>query len=266
MSLCAHGNMASRWVILFWFSKRCNICFHLWHYTALLLCNNWRCKWYKQANNTYSAEIKNRIKGALRPGARIGHAKYEHHHEFSILQQSFFFSWIFIMFRGFWILFTPHRNATKVRWCVLVKAYSLEVPRSTSASYWMMLLRWSPFIKTLCFDLPSVLSCCWLGGRKGIRPVKKLSGGVLAWLSVWSEVQTCIWPSWCHCDSLSLASVKSRLVLPLWYRLTWVVPDKGLLNGCVCVCYICLCDKAKFVNAAFCCHYPTSWGSGEVKT
>jgi len=24
---------------------------------------------------------------------------------------------------------------------------------------------------------------------------KKLIGGVLAWLSVWSEVQTCIWPS-----------------------------------------------------------------------
>ena len=34
-----------------------------------------------------------------------------------------------------------------------------------------------------------------LGGRKGIWPVKKLSGGVLAWLSVWTEVQTCIWPS-----------------------------------------------------------------------
>jgi len=43
---------------------------------------------------------------------------------------------------------------------------------------------------------------------------------VLAWLSVWSEVQTCIWPSWCHCHSLSLALVKSRLVLPFWYRLT----------------------------------------------
>ena len=25
-------------------------------------------------------------------------------------------------------------------------------------------------------------------------------------------------PSWCHCHSLSLASVKSRLVLPFWYR------------------------------------------------
>jgi len=26
------------------------------------------------------------------------------------------------------------------------------------------------------------------------------------------------------------------LVLPFWYRLTWVVPEKGPLNGCVCVC------------------------------
>jgi len=32
----------------------------------------------------------------------------------------------------------------------------------------------------------------WLVGRTGIRPVKKLSGGVQAWLSVWSEVQTCM--------------------------------------------------------------------------
>ena len=35
--------------------------------------------------------------------------------------------------------------------------------------------------------------------------------------------------------SLSHFSVKSILVLPFWYRLTWVVPDKGPLNGCVCV-------------------------------
>jgi len=62
--------------------------------------------------------------------------------------------------------------------------------------------------------------------------------GVLAWLSVWSEVQTCIWPSWCHCHSLSLASVKSRLVLLLLYRLTRVVPDKRPLNVCVCVCVL----------------------------
>ena len=47
---------------------------------------------------------------------------------------------------------------------------------------------------------------------------------MLAWLSDWSDVQTCIWPSGCHCHSLSLALVKS----------TWVVPDKGPLNACVC--------------------------------
>jgi len=62
---------------------------------------------------------------------------------------------------------------------------------------------------------------------------------VLVWLSVWSEVQTCMWPSWCHCHSLSLASVKSRLVLPFWYQLTRVVLDKRPLNGCVCVLLCC---------------------------
>jgi len=34
-----------------------------------------------------------------------------------------------------------------------------------------------------------------VGQQKGHPACKKLSGGVLAWLSVWSEVQTCIWPS-----------------------------------------------------------------------
>ena len=76
-----------------------------------------------------------------------------------------------------------------------------------------------------------------VGWQEGHPACRKLSGGVLVWLPVWSEVQTCIWPSWCHCHSLSLASVKSRLVLPFWYRLTWVVPDKGpSLNGCLCAC------------------------------
>ena len=75
-----------------------------------------------------------------------------------------------------------------------------------------------------------------VGRQEGYLACEKLSGGVLEWLSVWSEVQTCIWPSWCHCHSLSLASIKSRLVLPVWYWLTRVVPEKGPLNGCVCVC------------------------------
>ena len=69
-----------------------------------------------------------------------------------------------------------------------------------------------------------------VGWQEGHPACKKWNGGVLAWLSAWSEVQTCIWHSWCHCHSLSFASVKSRLVLPFWYLLTWAVPDKGSLN------------------------------------
>jgi len=34
-----------------------------------------------------------------------------------------------------------------------------------------------------------------VGRLEGHPACKKLSGGVLAWLSVWSKVQTCIWPS-----------------------------------------------------------------------
>ena len=89
----------------------------------------------------------------------------------------------------------------------------------------------------LCLGMPSVLMTLLVGRQEGHPACKNsLSGGVLAWLSAWSEVPTCIRPSWCHCHSLSLASVKSRLVLPFSYRLTWVVPEKGLLNVCVCVC------------------------------
>jgi len=84
-----------------------------------------------------------------------------------------------------------------------------------------------------------------VGRQEGHPACKKLSGGVLAWLSVWSEVRTCIRPSWCDCHSLSLASVKSRLVLPFWYRLTWIVPEKGPLNGCVCVC-VCVCNDRSY--------------------
>ena len=65
-----------------------------------------------------------------------------------------------------------------------------------------------------------------LVGRQEEHPAyKKLSYGVLVWLSVWIVVQMiCIWSSWCHCHPSSLASVKSRMVylfdagLP---RLSW---------------------------------------------
>jgi len=59
--------------------------------------------------------------------------------------------------------------------------------------------------------VPSVLSHRCVGSRKGIRSVKNLNGGMLAWLLVclWVKVrwQICIRPSWRHCHSLSLAAV-----------------------------------------------------------
>jgi len=88
----------------------------------------------------------------------------------------------------------------------------------------------------------SVLWNCWLGSRKGIRPVKcKIEwwgAGVLICLE---------WGADLHMFQLKplLLTVscfsKIQIGLPFWYRLTWVVPEKGLLNGCVCVCkwYMC---------------------------
>jgi len=65
------------------------------------------------------------------------------------------------------------------------------------------------FVGSLKYTLPSLLWHCWLGVRKSIRPVKKLSDEVLAWLFVWREVQmTCIWSSWCHCHPIVSCFIK----------------------------------------------------------
>jgi len=65
---------------------------------------------------------------------------------------------------------------------------------------------------------------------------KKLSDGVLAWLSVWSVVQmTCIWSSSCHWHSIICCFSKIQNGLPLWCQLTQVVPEKGRYDVYVCV-------------------------------
>ena len=48
--------------------------------------------------------------------------------------------------------------------------------------------------------------------------------------------------------SLSFASVKSRLVLPIWYRLTQVVLDKGPLNRCLRAATLCNSDIVQLLN------------------
>ena len=79
-----------------------------------------------------------------------------------------------------------------------------------------------------CFDAVSI-------GIWSINTEWWVAGMVIC-LERGSELQTCLWPSWYHCHSLSLASVKPRLVLPFWYQLTRVVPEKGPLNVCVRAC------------------------------
>ena len=76
-----------------------------------------------------------------------------------------------------------------------------------------------------------------VGRQEGHPACKKLSGGVLVWLSVWSEVLTCICPSWCQCNSLSLASVKSRLVFTFLVPAHPGSPRKRAVKW-VCVCVI----------------------------
>ena len=85
----------------------------------------------------------------------------------------------------------------------------------------------------VALKLPSVLWRCWLGGRKGIRPVKKVEWwgtGMVLCLAQFADL---------HIAQLMplplTVSLKSRLVLPFWYQLTQIVPEKGPLNGCVCV-------------------------------
>jgi len=128
---------------------------------------------------------------------------------------------------------------TELFWTELLKCRTVKFRHSfipycldhyISASWhcsWIFLYYFSLF-SLYAFSALTLL----VGRQEGHPACKKQSGGVLAWLSVWSEVQTCIWPSWCHCHSLSLAPVKSRLVLPFWYWHTQVVLEKRPLNGC----------------------------------
>jgi len=111
-------------------------------------------------------------------------------------------------------------------------------------------------IGTWNFNMWPVLKCAfsastllvgWQEGHPACKKTEWWGTGV-----VWSNVRACIWPSWCHCHSLSLASVKSRLVftsLVLWYWLTWALLEKGPLNVCgtsseICVLSLALgCDE-----------------------
>ena len=75
-----------------------------------------------------------------------------------------------------------------------------------------------------CFDTVG-----WVAGRASA--CKKLSGGVLASLSDWSEVQTCILPSRCHCSS------------KIQIGFTFVVPAHLGSPGQMAAKQVCVCGR-----------------------
>ena len=91
-------------------------------------------------------------------------------------------------------------------------------------------------------NVPSVLWRCWLGVRKGIRPVKNwVVGcwhGCLQWGADLHIAQQMPLPLTISCSSKSRL-VWTVLVLPFWYLLTRVDPDifqtSSKMVVCVCV-------------------------------
>ena len=92
-----------------------------------------------------------------------------------------------------------------------------------------------------CVVVPSVLWHCWLGFRKSILRVKDR---VMRWWHGYLSEVRCIYLHMVQLMPLlphhlsSLASLRSRMVLPFWCRLTQNVLEKRPLNGCHVYCGI----------------------------
>jgi len=118
-------------------------------------------------------------------------------------------------------------NSVKVRWKMLVDLYTNH--------FWSK--QWkNDYLTFHIVIMPSVLWRCRLGGRKGIRPEKNEWWGAGVVISVERGAdlymaQLMPLPLTVSCFS------KIQIGFTFWYRHTRVVPDKGPLNGCVCVCY-----------------------------
>ena len=95
--------------------------------------------------------------------------------------------------------------------------------------HWMYIVICEFWHKFMIWWLPSVLWRCWLGGRKGIRPVKTEWRG--------TSVVICLdrGANDLHIVQLMLLPPHHRLIqigLPFWCWLTQVVLERRLLNGC----------------------------------
>jgi len=89
-----------------------------------------------------------------------------------------------------------------------------------------------------------------VGWQEGHPARKNLSDEVLAWLSVWSEVQMiCIWSGWCHCHPIISASENTEWFILLVPAYPGSPGKKAVKWLCVCVC---VCVKLQNVLCIFC--------------
>ena len=138
---------------------------------------------------------------------------------------------------------TPHHSIFTGQMLFLTPNQQCQSTEGTKTQLYMYIIAALPYQVSKCqktifgyashnSSLPSVLWRCWLGGRKGIRPVKKewWGAGMVICLERGADLhmaQLMPMPLTVSCFS------KIQIGFTFWYRLTWVVPDKGPLNGCV---------------------------------
>ena len=97
--------------------------------------------------------------------------------------------------RAFWVTVVYHRSSAIYVVVVIVIICTITV------------------IETLCLQFSALTLL--VGWQEEHLARKNLSDEVLAWLSVWSKVQTtCICCSWCQCYLRHLCSEKTRMVYP----------------------------------------------------
>ena len=102
---------------------------------------------------------------------------------------------------------TPLSTARFLQLSKFTSIHSVHSMEEQAVTTWCvsLLTNWYRFL--LSYDILAFSALTLLVGQQEGHPAcKKLSVEELAWLSAWSKVQTCIWPSWCHCHSLSCFS------------------------------------------------------------
>jgi len=83
----------------------------------------------------------------------------------------------------------------------------------------------SLWLQSLLFSALTLL----VGWQEEHLACKKLSTAVLAWLSVWNEVQMiCTWSSWCHWHPIISCFIKIHNGLPFWCPV-----NRGGYAGCL---------------------------------